>query len=137
MRAGLDPFRFLLISLAVWMKQQQPHAIAYLVGRKSCSSRADRPSLRAIQRLPTAAIGGQSQDSGMEMAVSNRNDRDAGHFAGMASRLVAQKYDGTENRRPGRPHIFPKCRLSSYVWHERNRNGGIGVSTHWTCLGLT
>ena len=31
MRVGLDPFRFLLISLAGWMNQQQQHAIADLV----------------------------------------------------------------------------------------------------------
>jgi|SRR6516225_7476364 hypothetical protein len=31
MRAGLDPFRFLLITLAGWMNQHQQHAIAYLV----------------------------------------------------------------------------------------------------------
>jgi hypothetical protein len=31
MQAGLDPFRFLLLTLAGWMNQQQQHAIAYLV----------------------------------------------------------------------------------------------------------
>src|SRR5881409_3538686 len=31
MQAGLDPFRFLLITLAGWMNQHQQHAIAYLI----------------------------------------------------------------------------------------------------------
>ena len=69
MRAGLDPFRFLLITLAGWMNQHQHHAIAYLVEenrvlREEIGHRRMRFNDDQRRRF------GQSQDSRREMAVS-------------------------------------------------------------------
>ena len=43
-------------------------------------------------------------------------------------RLVAQKYDGTENRKPGRPHILAE--VQALIVADGAREPGMGVSAY-------
>jgi hypothetical protein len=43
-------------------------------------------------------------------------------------RLVAQKYDSTENRKPGRPHILAEVQALILRIARENREWGIGLS---------
>jgi hypothetical protein len=46
MRAGLDPFSFLVISVASWLNQRQQHVSEYLVAAALTESERVRGALR-------------------------------------------------------------------------------------------
>jgi hypothetical protein len=53
MRAGLDPFSFLVISVAGWLNQRQQQVIEYLIEEKSRSAGTNRqpPKMVSTGRL--------------------------------------------------------------------------------------
>src|SRR5215471_14020092 len=102
MRAGLDPFRFFLITVAGWMNQHQQHAIAYLVEenrvlREQIGRRRMRFTDDQRRRLAAKAkILGKKWLSQIATIVTPETLR-AWH-----RRLIAQKYDGSGKRGRGR-----------------------------------
>jgi hypothetical protein len=50
MQAGLDPFTFLIISIAGWMNQRQQQVIEYLVEENRVLAGADRQPSHAFYR---------------------------------------------------------------------------------------
>ena len=99
----LDPFRFLLLAMAGWMNQQQQHAIEYLReenrvlraqlgGRRLRFTDDQRRSLAVKARLL-----GRKMLSEMVTIVSPQT------LLGWHRKLIADKYDGSARRRPGRP----------------------------------
>jgi putative transposase len=98
-----DPFRFLLLAMAGWMNQQQQHAIEYLReenqvlraqlgGRRLRFTDDQRRSLAVKARLL-----GRKMLSEMVTIVSPQT------LLGWHRKLIANKYDGSARRRPGRP----------------------------------
>src|ERR1035437_9149145 len=92
----LDPFRFLLFAVAGWMNQQQQHAIEYL---------------REENRVLRAQLGDRrlrfTDDQRRSLAVKARL-LGRKMLAEMATivppqKLIANKYDGSARRSPGRP----------------------------------
>lgn len=99
----LDPFRFLLFAVAGWMNQKQQHAIEYL---------------REENRVLRAQFGGRrlrfTDDQRRSLAVKARQlgRKVLGETAtivmpetllGWHRKLIANKYDGSARRSPGRP----------------------------------
>jgi hypothetical protein len=103
MPKSLDPFRFLLISVAGWMNQQQRDAIEYLReenrvlrtqfgGRRLRFTDDQRRSLAAKAKLVGRKLLGQlSTIVTPETLLKWHRD------------LIACKYDGSKRRHPGRP----------------------------------
>jgi putative transposase len=99
----LDPFRFLLIAVAGWMNQEQQHAIAYLreenlvlrahlgAGRLRFTDE-QRRSLAAKARLVARKVLA-------DIATVVTPDT----LLRWHRKLIANKYDGSASRRPGRP----------------------------------
>ena len=103
MTKTLDPFRFLLFAVAGWMNQQQQHAIEYL---------------REENRVLRAQIGGRrlrfTDNQRRSLAVKARllGRKLLAEIATVATpqtllgwhrKLIANKYDGSARRSPGRP----------------------------------
>jgi len=120
----LDPFRFLLFAVAGWMNQQQQHAIEYL---------------REENRVLRAQLGGRrlrfNDDQRRSLAVKARllGRKMLAEMAtivtpqtllGWHRKLIANKYDGSARRSPGRPATVAgvmcesreRCRISAMNW---------------------
>src|SRR6266498_5049581 len=103
MLRAVDPFRFVLISFAGWMNQLQQQAIDYLreenrVLREQLDGR--RLRLNDNQRRRLAAKGKQLGRRALaEIATIVTPET----LMAWHRKLIAQKYDGSEKRGPGRP----------------------------------
>ena len=99
----LDPFRFVLICLAGWMNEQQQHAIEYLreenrVLREQLGSQRLRLNNEQRRRLAAKAKGlGRRLLAEIATLVAPET------LLAWHRKLIAQKYDGSDSRRPGRP----------------------------------
>ena len=99
----LDPFRFVLISIAGWMNQQQQQAIDYLreenrVLREQLGGRRLRFTDDQRRRLAARAKGlGRRALSQIATIVT------PGTLLAWHRKLIARKYDGSASRGPGRP----------------------------------
>ena len=98
----LDPFRFVLISIAGWMNQQQQQAIEYLreenkVLREQLGGRRLRFTDEQRRRLAVKA-GGLGPALWRGATIVTPETLLAWH-----RKLIARKYDGTAGRGPGRP----------------------------------
>jgi len=99
----LDPCRFVLISIAGWMNQQQQQAIDYLreenrVLREQLGGRRLRLSDDQRRRLAAKAKGlGRKLLAQVATIVTPET------LLSWHRKLIARKYDGTASRGPGRP----------------------------------
>ena len=103
----LDPFRFLLLSLAGWMNQRHLQAIDYLreenrVLREQLGDR--RLRLTDDQRRRLAA---KAKMLGRKVLAEVATIVTPDTLLAWHRKLVAQKYDGSENcKNPGRPRMI-------------------------------
>src|SRR6516164_7092259 len=103
MHASLDPFSFLVVSLAGWMNQHQQHVIHYLmeenrVLREQIGDRRMRFGDDQRRRLAARAkVIGRKLLQEVATIVTPET------LLAWHRKLIAQKYDGSANRSPGRP----------------------------------
>src|SRR5437588_2457087 len=98
-----DPFRFLLISVAGWMNQRQQHAIDYL--------REENPVLRTqlgSHRLrftddQRRSLAAKAKLLGRKLLADVATIVSPDTLLTWHRKLIAQKYDGSARRGPGRP----------------------------------
>jgi hypothetical protein len=119
----LDPFRFLLISVAGWMNQRQQHAIEYLreenrILRAQLGSR--RLRLTDDQRRCLAA---KARLLGRKMLAEVATLVTPETLLRWHRKLIANKYDGSASRRPGRPATVKRSRRWSSRWRRRTVTG--------------
>ena len=120
----LDPFRFVLISLAGWMNQRQLHVIDYLweenrVLREQLGDR--RLRLNEDQRHRLAAKAKRLKGTILEeiATIVTPDTLMAWH-----RRLIAQKYDGSAKRQPGRPRKADEVQSLVVRMADENRTWG-------------
>src|SRR6185369_5056318 len=99
----LDPFRFVLISVAGWMNQRQQQIIDYLreenrVLREQLDGRRVRLNDNQRRRLAVKAKALGRKALAEVVSIVTPETLLAWHC-----KLIAQKYDGTNHRSPGRP----------------------------------
>ena len=106
----LDPFRFLASVLAGWANQQQQHAIEYLreenrVLREQLAGKRIRYTDDQRRRLAEKAktLGRRALD---QIATLVRPET----LLAWHRKLIAQKYDGSRTRGPGRPRVMNEIR---------------------------
>src|SRR6266699_3594725 len=103
MSGVLDPFRFMLIAVAGWMNQRQLQVIDYLreenrVLREQLGGRRLRLNDDQRRRLAAKAKGiGRKLLAEIATIVTPET------LLAWHRKLIAQKYDGTAHRAPGRP----------------------------------
>jgi transposase InsO family protein len=124
MTKGLDPFRFVLVTVAGWMNQQQLSAIEYLreenrVLREQMGNR--RLRFNDEQRRRLAARG---KELGRKVLEEVATIVTPDTLLAWHRRLIAQKYDGSRNRQPGRPRKADEIEALVLQMAKENRDWG-------------
>src|SRR5881296_2310461 len=124
MRPALDPFSFLVISIAGWMNQHQQHVIDYLIEenrvlRKQISNR--RPRFSDDQRRRLAA---KAKKLGRRLLAQIATIVTPETLLAWHRKLIAQKYDGSKFRTPGRPRSATEIAALVVRMAEENRSWG-------------
>jgi hypothetical protein len=120
----LDPFRFVLIAVAGWMNQRQLQVIDYLreenrVLREQLGARRLRLNDDQRRRLAAKAKGlGRKLLAEVATIVTPET------LLAWHRRLIAQKYDGSGNRAPGRPRTAGEIEALVMRMAEENRDWG-------------
>ncbi len=120
----MDPFRFVVISIAGWMNQQQQHAIDYLreenrVLREQLGGRRLRLNDGQRRRLAAKAKGLGRRVLAEIATIVTPETLLAWH-----RKLIAQKYDGSGKRRPGRPRTAREIEALVVRMAVENRDWG-------------
>src|SRR4051812_42865542 len=134
MRTVLDPFRFLLITLSGWMNAHQLQAIEYLreenrVLREQLGQRRLRLTDNQRRRLAAKAKGlGRKLLAEFATLVTPET------LLAWHRKLIAQKYDSSAQRPPGRPRTAGELEALVVRLAEENRAWGYrrlqGVLSH-------
>ena len=124
MRLALDPFRFLLISLAGWMNQRQQDALDYLqeenrVLREQLGGK--RLRLSDDQRLRLAV---RAKKLGWRLLQELTTIVTPATLLTWHRRLIARKYDGSKRRGPGRPRTRDEIQRLVVRMATENRDWG-------------
>jgi putative transposase len=120
----LDPFRFVLIAVAGWMNQRQLQAIAYLkeenlVLREQFGDRRLRLTDNQRRRLAAKAKGlGKKLLQEVATIVTPET------LLAWHRKLIAQKYDGSGKRKPGRPPKAAEIEALLVRMAQENRDWG-------------
>ncbi len=120
----LDPFRFVAIAVAGWMNQSQLQIIDYLseenrVLREQLGRRRVRHNDDLRRRLAAKAKGLGRKVLAEVATIVTPETLLAWH-----RRLIAQKYDGSRNRRPGRPRTAREIEALVVRMAEENHDWG-------------
>jgi len=124
MPRALDPFRFLLIAVAGWMNQHQLLAIDYLreenrILREQLAGRRLRFTDDQRRRLATKAKG-----LGRKLLAEFATIVTPETLLAWHRKLIAQKYDGSGKRGPGRPRAADEIEALVTRMAEENRDWG-------------
>jgi putative transposase len=124
MQAGLDPFNFLIISIAGWMNQRQQQVIEYLVEenrvlREQIGNRRMRFTDNQRCRLAVKAKRLSRKVLAQVATIVTPETLLAWH-----RKLIAMKYDGGKYRSPGRPPTAAGISALVVRMAEENRGWG-------------
>jgi len=124
MRNILDPFRFVVIALAGWMNQKQQHAIEYLreenrVLKEQLGTRRLRFTDDQRRRLAVKAklVGRRLLNEIADLVTPDT-------LLAWHRNFIAQKYDGSAKRGPGRPRIINEIENLVVRMAQENRAWG-------------
>src|SRR5262245_60325761 len=122
----LDPFRFVLIAVAGWMNQQQLQVIDYLreenrVLREQLRERRLRLRLDDDQRRRLAA---KAKVLGRRILAEVATIVTPETLLAWHRKLIAQKYDGSDRRQPGRPRTPEEIETLVVRMAQENRDWG-------------
>ena len=124
MRSHIDPFRFLATLLAGWANQRQQAALEYLreenrVLREQLGNQRIR--FTDDQRIRLAEKG---KDLGRRALREIATLVTPETLLAWHRRLVAEKYDGSGRRGPGRPRVMIEIRKLIVTMARQNRSWG-------------
>src|SRR6266568_9565986 len=125
MQARLDPFSFLIVSIAGWMNQRQHRVIEYLIEenrvfREQMGNRRVRFS--DDQRRCLAA---RAKKLGRKLLAEITTIVTPATLLAWHRKLIGQKYDGSSYRRQGRPRTATEISNLVIRMAEENRSWGL------------
>jgi putative transposase len=128
----LDPFRFLLIAVSGWMNHRQLQVIEYLreenrVLREQLGGRRVRLNDNQRRRLAVKAKTLGRKALAEVASIVTPETLLAWH-----RKLIAQKYDETAHRSPGRPRTADE--IEALVVRMAQENRDWGLSTNRGCV---
>src|SRR6476620_4997716 len=124
MRSVLDPFQFVVIAIAGWMNQHQQQVIEYLleenrVFREQIGSRRMRFNDDQRRRLAVKA-----KTLGRKLLARVATIVTPETLFAWHRKLIAEKYDGSACRMPGRPRTVAEVEALVVRIAEETRNWG-------------
>jgi putative transposase len=124
MRSVLDPFQFVVIAIAGWMNQHQQQVVEYLleenrVLREQIGSRRMRFNDDQRRRLAVKA-----KTLGRKLLARVATIVTPETLLAWHRKLIAQKYDGSVSRKPGRPRTVAEVEALVRRMAEENRDWG-------------
>src|SRR2546426_7249189 len=124
MHACLNPFSFLVVSVAGWMNQHQQHVVEYLteenrVLREQIGNR--RMRFTDNQRCRLAARAKKLSRKILEQVETIVTPAT---LLAWHRKLIAKKYDGSACRAPGRPRTAPEITALVLRFANENRSWG-------------
>lgn len=137
MKRGLNPFELILIALAGWMNHCQQNVIEYLheenrVLREQLGNRRLRFNDDQRRRLAARAKG-----VGRKLLMDIATLVTPATLLAWHPKLIAQKYDGSARRRPGRPvtekelaALVVRMAQENREWGYRRIQGGLANLGH-------
>src|SRR2546421_6860501 len=130
MRAALDPFAFVVISIGGWMNQHQQYVIEYLmeenrVLREQIGNRRMRFSDNRRRRLAAKA-----KKLGRKLLAQVATIVTPETLLAWHRKLISEKYDGTSFRTPGRR---PTGNEIAALVAEENRTWGYPTDSGSAC----
>ena len=124
MRNVLNPFRFIVIAIAGWMNQRQQYAIDYLreenrVLREQLGTRRLRFTDDQRRRLAAKAklVGRRLLNDITDLVTPDT-------LLAWHRKLIAEKYDGSAKRGPGRPRTVNEIETLIVRMAKENRDWG-------------
>jgi putative transposase len=130
MRNLLNPFRFVVITVAGWMNQKQQHVIDYLreenrVLREQLGTRRLRFTDDQRRRLAAKAklVGRRVLNEIADLVTPDT-------LLAWHRKLIAEKYDGSAKRKPGRPRTAVRMAQENRDWGYRRILGAISNLGH-------
>src|SRR5262249_11942757 len=124
MRARLDPFSFLVVSVASWLNPRQQQVIEYLVEEnRVLREQIGRHRLRFTdnQRRRLAA---KAKKLGRKVLTQVATVVTPETLLAWHRKLIAEKYDGSAFRPPGRPLTSTEISNLAVRMAEENRGWG-------------
>src|SRR5690242_16210220 len=124
MRACLDPFSFLTLSIAGWMSQRQQRVIEYLIEENRVLREQignQRMRFRDNQRRRLAA---RAKKLGRKLLSQLATIVTPDPLLAWHRKLIAKKYDGSAYRTPGRPRTPIVITTLVIRMAEENRDWG-------------
>src|SRR4051794_20512336 len=120
----LDPFQFLLVSIAGWMNQHQQQVIEYLreENRVLHEQLGNRRVLFNDDQRRRLAVRAQRVGRKLLAEVATLVTPDT--LLAWHRKLIAQKYDGHDKRGPGRPRTGKELEALVVRMAEENRSWG-------------
>jgi len=124
MRSVLDPFQFVVIAIAGWMNQHQQQVVDYLleenrVLREQIGGRRMRFNDDQRRRLAVKA-----KTLGRKLLARIATIVTPETLLTWHRKLIAEKYDGSASRMPGRPRTGAEVEALVVRMAEENRNWG-------------
>src|SRR5215469_5677785 len=124
MRPRLDPFSFLVVSLAGWLNQRQQQVIEYLIEenrvlREQIGRRRLRFNDKQRRRLAAKA-----KKLGRKVLAQIATIVTPETLLAWHRKLIANKYDGSAQRRAGRPRTAAEIAALVTRMAEENRDWG-------------
>ena len=103
MNRGLNPFEFVVIAVAGWMNRRQRDVIDYLreENRVLCEQLGNRRLRFTDDQRRRVAVRGKRLDRRLLIEIATLVT--PATLLAWHRKLIAQKYDGSANRKPGRP----------------------------------
>ena len=124
MTKSLDPFRFLLIAVSGWMKKQQLQLIHYLREETRVLREQLGPKRLRFNDDQRRQLAAKAKGLGRKLLREMATIVTPETLLAWHRKLIAQKYDGTARRSPGRPRTADEIEALVVRMAQENRDWG-------------
>ena len=124
MPPALDPFRLLLISLAGWLKQRQQEVIDYLQEENRILREPLGDKRRRFNDDQRRQLAVQAKKLGWRRLQEVTTIVTPATLLAWHRRLIARKYEGRQQRGPGRPRTREEIQRRGVRRATENRDWG-------------
>src|SRR6266478_2286170 len=124
MRAALDPFSFLVVSIGGWMNQHQHHVIEYLIEENRVLREQNGNRRMRFTDDQRRRLAAKAKKLGRRLLARVATIVTPETLLAWHRKLIAEKYDGSGKRGPGRPRTAREIEALVVRMAQENRDWG-------------